>query len=522
MRTQYNPNRQILSTALASAVKRGTGAAWYAPLVKGDMDINEWLRWVDTQSAERQDGSRYPAIYSLMGGGSFAANHVTRSLWAASKAGVLPYTKAVHQAEAFRGLVESITHGFAGQLRRAVPEVTAATVSIKTRQQEGSAGRDMEAEIEEAIEHYRVLLLDGEITSHEFDVQVTELLEIEQEAKWAKEMGDNAVTDSDSGRPAEDEGSVQTALHKASDMWNYEAKDILGAETAMVEAIHAFKGVDLPIDDPDWSWVTDRLADSWALSLEYAKDDVERSTMETKIAYRAEVAEKGITSMPWKARWATNHIARRIWRDRIALQRRIDNWEAKVGEIGERMAAEEKYNLPARMTRVLSEAPSLENEDGSPRSHYLIWDVVEEAEIAPEVESIFEDAEYLEQENGKTTREVKSRRRVQLNQGEYQLLVTQGLIERANKIKEVMDRLYALVRGVDLALAPVWREMHDPEGAVVMPEQPPIYWNQKGFYLTEEAAMEAIAAEDAERKQATLDGVAGLIQQMLAAQGWNK
>lgn len=504
MRKQYNPNLEVLSTALTRAVKQGSSASWFAPLVKGDMDVDTWLRWVDKENVTRKDGTTYPAVYSVMGSGSYAVSQVTRMLWAANQAGLLPYTQAVHQGEAFRGLVESVTHSFAAKLGRAVPEVTAGTLRIRTRSEEASATRDIVAEVREAAAHFRAEHDAGRLTQAEYVARMQELNDELREYRWSREMQGNAVMDSDSGNPAEDEGSIEAAVHRVSDLWSYDAKDVLGAERTMVEAIHAFTGLDLPINDPEWDWVTERLAESWALAQGYAKDRAEREDLERKIGYRAAVAEHGITAEPGKARWAVNHIARRIWRDRVMLKQRVDNWEARIGRTGERMAAEEKYNLPAIMTRIIGEQPSMENEDGTPRTHYLVWDVVEEASIAPAIE--YHDGDGFKR----------------LSQGEYDILLSQALIERAEAILAKMDRLYAKVRAVDEALAPVWAKLHDPEADVVMPEHPPVYWNAKGFYLTEEEAMAAIAAEQEERREKTLDGIGELLKQMLAAQGWMK
>ncbi|WP_075881465.1 hypothetical protein [Vreelandella massiliensis] len=507
MRTQFNTNTALMTTITEPSIARGSSVRWFVPLATQQMTVDEWLTWVGEQEATRKDGTTYPAIYSIIGAGPYAASEVTRAIWAANKIGKLPYAKAVHQAEAFRALVDSITHAFGAKLNRAVPEVPAASVSIKTEQQDAGTTRNMAEEIDEAIEDMRQRLLEGLIDDATFEANVGALLAIEEDDRWASEMKGNAVTSSDSGRPAEDEGRVTTAIHAVADIWNYAAHDILFSEASLVEAVHTFDKVDLPIDDPEWQeWVLNRLADSWAARLEYIDDNTLKAKEEKKIAYRAAVAEGGILANPLKARWAVNHVTRRIWRDMQALKDRIAGYDERIARIGEAMAVEERFNKPARMTRIIGETPTHMNEDGTPRQHYLVWEVIDEQDFAPEVE--YHDG-----------RSVK-----RLSQGEYDILTFENIKTHAEARLALMQRMYDKARAVDKALTPVWQEMHDAESDTIMPEQPPIYWNQNGFYLTEDEALLAYRQErDARREEQqakTLEGISSILTQMLEAQGF--
>jgi hypothetical protein len=470
------------------------------------MDTEQWLAWVGEQEATRKDGTTYPAIYSIIGAGPYAASEMTRAIWAASKIGKLPFTKAVHQAEAFRTLVDSVTHAFGAKLNRTVPEVPAASVSIRTQQQDAGTTRNMAEEIDEAIDDMRERYQEGLISDETFEANVSALLAIEEDDRFAREMQGNAVTSSDSGRPAEDEGRVTTAIHAVADMWNYAAHEILFSEASLVEAVHTFDKVDLPIHDEEWQeWVLSRLADSWAMRLEYIDDDGLKAKEEKKTAYRAAVAEGGILANPLKARWAVNHVTRRIWRDMQALKDRIAGYEDRVARTGEAMAVEERYNKPARATRIIGETPTHMNEDGTPRQHYLVWEVIDEQDFAPNVE-------YHDGRSAK-----------RLSQGEYDILTFENIKTHAEARLALMERMYEKARKVDKTLAPVWQEMFDPESG--MPELPPIYWNQRGFYLTEDDAVVAYRQEQdarrAEQQAKTLEGISGILKQMLNAQGFS-
>lgn len=505
MRKQFNTNTDLMATITAASVARGSSVRWFEPLATERMGMDEWLEWIGKQEASRRDGTTYPAIYSIIGSGSYAASEVTRSIWAANKVGKLSYLQAVHQAEAFRSLVDSVTHAFGAQLGRSVPEVPAASVSIRTQQSEGSATRNMAEEIEEAIDDLRERYQEGLIDDATFEANVGVLLAIEEDDRVAHEMQGNAVMDSDSGRPAEDEGRITTAIHAVADMWNYEARDILFSEASLVESVHTFDEIDLPVNDPVWQeWVLGRLADSWATRLEYTEEGL-RDKEQKKIEYRSAVAENGILANPLKARWAVNHVARRIWRDMQALTDRMEGFDERIARVGEQMAREERFNMPANATRIIGESPTHENEDGTQRQHYLIWEVIDEQDYAPNVE--YHDGRSMKR----------------LSQGEYDIITFENIRHRAEEVLNIMKRMYKEARAVDLALEPVWQAMYDPESG--MPEQPPIYWNQQGFYITEEEANLAYRKErDArreEQKAKTLEGVGSMLKQMLAAQGFN-
>jgi len=187
-----------------------------------------------------------------------------------------------------------------------------------------------------------------------------------------------------------------------------------------------------------------------------------------------------------------------------AMQDRIASLDERISRKGEQMAREERFNMPANATRIIGESPSHENEDGTPRQHYLIWEVIDEQDYAPNVE--YHDGRSMKR----------------LAQGEYEIITLENIKARAEYVLTVMQRMYQETRKVDLALAPVWMEMHDAESG--MPEQPPVYWNQQGFYLTEDEALSAyqqeVAARKEEYKAKTLEGIGGILEQMLAAQGF--
>ena len=489
---------QVNNSTLANAVQMHSAmpaVKWFEPLADGSMTPQQWFGWLMEANAMRKDGTTYPAVYAVNGAAPFAASQVTKSLWAAQQMGFVGYAHAVHQAKCFQALAESVTHSLAGQLRQSVPEVPAASVLIRTAQDGGNeATPSVKEQVREALEEAQKRFDAGQLTRSEF-TQVAQALKEQWEDHKAREAmsdGENDHQGASDDSVAEDEGALQVALHMPQELWRYEPNEILGSEALMVSAAKQFGKIDLPVDHPDWSTFVERVAEALAVSVDYASNDEAKKAEKEKAETRLLVAQQGIAAAPKKARWAVNHLARRIWRDMQVLSRKIDAWELRKERISEQIMREERFNLPATMSRIMSERPTDTGDE--PRRFFLIWEVVDEAAMQP--------IDF----NG-------------LSQGRFEIETLGNAQSHAASIISRMDELYKLVRQVDEALSPIWAAHASPG----MPEQPPVYWNHRGFYLTEDEAREAMEAEDEEhraaQKAATIHGAASHLQQMLAAQG---
>ena len=492
----FKVKHNVIANAINAANSQST--AWFAPLARKEMKGTEWLGWVMAQNAERADGSQYPAIYAVNGSAPYAVSQVTKALWAAQHMGYVPYVQAIHHAKAFRALAEDVTHAIAAQLGQGVPEITAAKVRVRTQHQVSDAPRDFKTEVQETFEEARKAWASGDISEDDYKLIVNHLREEVAAHKAAREMGQLELKSSD-GAMAQDEGSIETAVHEPSDLWAYQPKDVLGSETLMVMAAHHFGDVELPLDDPSWGSFLSRFEESQALRVEYADDP---ETEMAKAEYRVKVATEGLTSIPWKARWAVNAMTRRLWRDMKDLQRRINRMEEQKDRVGEQMAREERFNLPAKMTRIMSQHP-IETQD-EPRMAYLVWEVIEEAQFAPR------DLIYTTHDGNVE----------QYSEGLFRIQTLAAIQGHAEGILHQMQRIYDRLRAVEDALAPIWTEF----AGDAMPSKAPIYWNREGFYLTEEEAVTALqaewAAQEVERKARIIDGAGAVLEEMLAAQGW--
>lgn len=70
-----------------------------------------------------------------------------------------------------------------------------------------------------------------------------------------------------------------------------------------------------------------------------------------------------------------------------------------------------------------------------------------------------------------------------------------AVIEACDSQIAALNSIYPVLRELDLSLGKIW-ELFNAEGT--MPSAPPVYWNMKGYYLTEEEALAAIQLEQAE------------------------
>lgn len=83
--------------------------------------------------------------------------------------------------------------------------------------------------------------------------------------------------------------------------------------------------------------------------------------------------------------------------------------------------------------------------------------------------------------------------------GELERLILRGVTNSIEELQGDLRGLHSEIREVELALAPVWKVLWDEEKEEkghdpVMPDHPPLYWDHKGAYQTQEEALEAVKA----------------------------
>ena len=268
---------------------------------------------------------------------------------------------------------------------------------------------------------------------------------------------------------------------------------------------------------------------------------------------KREVDIQDIMAKPLHVRWTTNHLARRAWRDSKMLKRDLDRYQKRVDELVELDYLEERFGpdspeFKARLGRVnMGEAV-----EQTRRAHFMGYcDELREEEVGfadmarpharktkdgegEDITLVTRSApEWRYEEGGIAfagTREIHDR-----TEGggtritNFESVVTStpyikemawasACVERAAEALRVASAMHKHLRAMDEALACLWEIANEGVDEPTMPSAPPVYWNLKGFYLTEEQAQAALAEELQEAKQrrllsqddAILAAVAGL------------
>lgn len=493
-----NTVRDIIATAYGSE-------AWL-PLIAGETDARQWVESMAGKTVTTKNGFELSVVRDTLFKSQMALTNMALALRAATELGMLPYTKAVHEARKAHDLVERFAIGFAAFRQENHRELVAAEVAIKVKDGcfDGLTAEGAWYTEEELLE-----------SGYDYE-EIENILEAQELNQVARNSGDRQQSMS------ADEGILRTALHDVSQLWDIELQAIEWAEgfTAKVALI----GKQWPTANAAWDAVLDRLADSWAAALEYAGD---KEAMQKKIERRM-TALDDLHAKPIYARWAVNHVTRRVWRDIKSLERTKQRFEEQADRMERQVFAEERYNAPASATRLsMGEATELD------RVQYLPFGEVNEADIGFGVDmvrmSVKGDGEAqafidtMPHYNG----EGIHFRSMDADRGERDLehdtrenrdrAWFTAVIEACDNQLALVKPVYKELRNLDLSLSKLW-ELFNDEGR--MPSAPPVYWNARGYYLTEEDAQAAILIEQAEfaakNRMADDDAAMAAIQLMLA------
>lgn len=516
-----NTVRNIVATAY--------GADTWLPLVTGEIDARQWVESMAGKTVTTKNGFELSVVRDTLFKSQMALTNMALALRAATELGMLPYTKAVHEARNAYRLVEQFSLGFAAFRQENHRELVAAEVAIKVKD-----GCFDQLTAEGAYYTEEELLESG----YDYE-EIENILEAQELNQVARNSGDRQQSMS------ADEGILRTALHDVSQLWDIELQAIEWAEafTAKVALI----GKQWPTANAAWDVVLDRLAESWAASIEYASTD-EVNAMEaahaaskgrkfTAATTKEEVQKKierrmtaldDLHAKPMYARWAVNHVTRRVWRDIKALERTKQRFEEQADRMERQVFAEERYGVPASITRPnMGEATELD------RVQYLPFGQVNEADVGfgvdmvrmsvkgdGEAQAFIDTMPHYDNEGmhfrimDASRGERDMERDTQENRNRAWFT---AVIEACDNQLALVKPVYKELRDLDLSLSKLW-ELFNDEGR--MPSAPPVYWNARGHYLTEEDACNALLIEQAEfaakNRMADDDAAMAAIQLMLA------
>lgn len=440
-----------MKTTITQIIQSTNTDAALLPVLLGQHPV-EWAKSLVTESVVTKSGREISAARAALNGAQFTMTNLAMAMRAATELGVLPYTKAVQATKHFYNLLDGLRTAFAGVRNEAHRELTVAELTLEVKDgvfddlqsQSGSYTRE---ELEE-------LAREGSLDWDAIDT----ILEYQDAANATRqaELGKDVDATSDN------EGEYRTSIHEAKTLWDIELRDIRYAEIAAARV--ALIGVEWPTHNPMWEPLLDRLADTWAASIEYAEDKEEAA----RKVERREQALDDLWAKPQYARWAINHVARRVFRDIEALRLRAEDAHAQLDRLERQAMNEERYGAPANLTR---------------------QGTGEQAEYDRKA-ALF----YMELVEAETARGTEHDTQLERDRAWY-VAQTEAIDELIAKLQP----LYQELRAMDLKMAKLWEIFQRDD----QPAQPPVYWSRDRFFLDgeEDAAREAIRVEAAMAKQ---------------------
>ena len=197
---------------------------------------------------------------------------------------------------------------------------------------------------------------------------------------------------------------------------------------------------------------------------------------------------------------------RRIWRDRQVLAGRLEAYITQLSDMEAAAFDEERTNAPAHWMRLVQNRPEAREVDFmyTTLSETDIWDTVHGKAVARDAEwckGIGFSAETYAVQSHQERHADKTMYMAQWDDNETHL------VHEVRWLTYVIEKLERLIQGLDSStLSSVWLSKQVRTCGSGVPKRrrltrstrlqsPPVYWNLKGFYLTEEDAQEALAAE---------------------------
>ena len=323
----------------------------------------------------------------------------------------------------------------------------------------------------------------------------------ESSAHWDAEMQDNGDNSTKAAKPSESETTTMAAMHTAWDALLLEHGRTRWSDSLYAEA--AFEDTSWP-DHDLWEGFTERMASAALNSVDYAKGAAAKADAKEKGRKRCYVLTTPFEDSKLKpyTRWAINAGMRRIWRDRQVLAGRLEAYITQLSDMEAAAFDEERTNAPANWYSLVLARPE-------PRETSLMYFDVSENELWDNVrgsvlskEAAWCEGIGFEGENYKSITNGTSQVHMAEWEGntpkiEHESRWVNYLIEKLEGLIQGLDSLYAELGVVEQAGSYLWKWRSEAPrvDSFNSPPTPPVYWNLKGFYLTEEDALVALEAE---------------------------
>ena len=323
----------------------------------------------------------------------------------------------------------------------------------------------------------------------------------ESSSHWDAEMQDNGDSSTKAAKPSESETTTIAAMHNAYDALLLEHSRTRWSDSLYAEA--AFEDTSWP-DHDLWEGFTERMASAALNSVDYAKGAAAKADAKEKGRKRCYVLTTPFEDSKLKpyTRWAINAGMRRIWRDRQVLAGRLEAYITQLSDMEAAAFDEERTNAPSNWYSLVLARPE-------PRETSLMYFDVSENELWDNVrgsvlskEAAWCEGIGFEGENYKSITNGTSQVHMAEWEGntpkiEHESRWINYLIEKLEGLIQGLDSLYAELGVVEQAGSYLWKWRSEAPkvDSFNSPPTPPVYWNLKGFYLTEEDALVALEAE---------------------------
>ena len=341
-----------------------------------------------------------------------------------------------------------------------------------------------------------------------WDSEVTQVASdsYEDSAHWDSELRDNGDNTPKAARPSDSETTLLTAMHSSWDALLLEHSRTTWSDSLYAEA--AFGDIAWPEDHDLWEAFVERMATAALNSVDYAKTPLEKAEVKEKGRKRCYTLITPFVDSKLKpyTRWGVNAGMRRIWRDHQVLAGRLEAYVVQLSDMEAAAFNEERTNAPAHWMRLVQNRPEARELDFMYTTVFEtdIWDTVHGKAVARDAEwceGIGFSAETYAVQSHQERYADKTMHMEMWDDNETHLVHEVRwltyVIEQLERLIQGLDNLHTELGVVEQAGAYLWKWRSEAPkvDSFNSPPTPPVYWNLKGYYLTEEEAQGALAAE---------------------------
>lgn len=548
-----------MNTNVLNAIKATTRLDQYevAPFLLGQVSLQDWAKQLHGQTKRTAKGAEVSVLASATWTPNMqrALNALTLSVKLAVSAKQMSWLKASGTITYAMKRAELLMAHIAAS-KGSNDEMLFPLAGVRVKTEEGSfdafqSGGEEPYTEEELLE----MGWDWE--------QIEEFLDIQQATRDVRPEAPRTGEGSTSGG----EGWYNTTLHTASQVADLQLNKLQFGEWMLAKALCST--VAWPTGD-DWVTFLGRVFSFWEARVriigETKVDNDKKPLTEAQIAKRVadelekqarrEIDLQDLMAKPLHVRWTVNHLARRAWKDVQLLSRDLARYQGRVDELVQLDYLEERYGpdsaeFKAKLGRInMGEGTEqtrkalflgycdelLEQEVGfadmdRPHAHKTKQDGEDLTLItrgAPERRYEADGVSFVgtrevhdvvgQFEGGNITRITNFQSVLTDTPFAKEMAWANACVERCSEALRAASSMHKHLRAMDEALAALWEVAIEGVDKPTMPSAPPVYWNLKGFYLTEAAAQAALADELAESRakrllsqdDAILAAIAGL------------